>query len=88
MAKRSFKKFLNRLEETGMLFKLNARAQQSHVTLRDVYAGGRAPSIVAARRSIYIWLTEEMGMGNNEVARLFDRNPGGVSRLISKEPVS
>jgi hypothetical protein len=79
--KRSFTKFVDRLEEIGLLKKIEIRALQVHVSLRDLYLGpGKAPSIAAARRAIYLWLIEE-GKGNNEIARLFDRAPSGVLKL-------
>ena len=70
-----------RLQDIGLHGKIEARALQAHVSLRDLYEGPhRAPSIAAARRSIYLWLLKE-GKGNNEIARLFDRAPSGVLKL-------
>jgi DNA-binding CsgD family transcriptional regulator len=79
--KRSFTKFVARLEAIGLHAKIEKHALALHVTLRDLYLGpGRAPSITAARRSIYLWLLKE-GKGNNEIARLFDRAPSGILKL-------
>jgi DNA-binding CsgD family transcriptional regulator len=79
--KRSFTKFVARLDAIKLRAKVEARALQAHVSLRDLYEGpDRAPSIAAARRSIYMWLLGE-GKGNNEIARLFDRAPSGVLKL-------
>lgn len=69
---RSYKKFLARLREIGLLGPIEKRALALHVSLRDLYSGpARAPSIAAARRAVYLWLMKE-GLGLNEVARLFD----------------
>ena len=79
--KRSFTKFVARLDTIKLRTKVEARALQAHVSLRDLYEGpDRAPSIAAARRAIYLWLLKE-GKGNNEIARLFDRAPSGVLKL-------
>jgi hypothetical protein len=81
--KRSFGKFVLRLQDIGLHGKIEKRALALHVSLRDVYegSGGRLPqSIAAARRSIYLWLLKQ-GKGNNEIARLFDRAPSGVLKL-------
>jgi len=79
---RSFKRFSERLEAIGLLFEVNRRALVWHVTLADLYEGPvKAPSIVAARRAVYKWLMEN-GKGLNEVARLFDRSPSGVLKLV------
>lgn len=79
---RSFRKFEARLEAVGLHKTLEARALRLHVSLEDLYAGqGRAPSITAARRAVYLWLMKE-GKGLNEVARLFDRAPSGVMKLV------
>ena len=78
---RSFKPFVARLDATGLHAEVETRALAHHVTLRELYEGpGRAPSIVAARRAVYLWLMEE-GKGVNEVARLFDRAPNGVWKM-------
>ncbi len=79
--KRSFAKFVVRLDAIGLRVKVETRALQAHVSLRDLYAGqGRTPSIANARRFVYLWLLEE-GKGYNEIARLFDRAPSGVLKL-------
>lgn len=80
--KRSFNKFLVRLAAIGLLGGVQARALKLHVSLRDLYEGPtRAPSIVLARRDVYRWLMKG-GKGLNEVARLFDRAPSGISKLV------
>ena len=78
--KRSFRTFESRLQAIGLHGKVETRALQMHVSLRDLYDGPRASSISAARRSVYLWLMKE-GKGLNEVARLFDRAPSGVLKL-------
>jgi hypothetical protein len=84
--KRSFQKFVARLDAIGLLNNVESRAVKLHVTLRDLYEGpNRAPSIAAARRSVYLWLMGD-GKGLNEVARLFDRAPSGVMKLTRERP--
>jgi hypothetical protein len=79
--KRSFSKFVARLDAIGLHVKIETRALQLHVSLRDLYAGqGRVPSIAVARRAVYLWLVKE-GMGYNGIARLFDRAPNSVWKL-------
>jgi hypothetical protein len=81
--KRSFRAFVHRLEEIGLLWEIKSRIQTYHVSLRDLYEGeGRSPSIREARKMIYTWLMKEKYKGNNEVARLFDRAPSGIGKLI------
>jgi hypothetical protein len=80
--RRSFERFLARLEEHGLRDKIEQRALEQFVSLRALYEGPiKVPSIVAARRSIYRWLMKN-GKGLNEVARLFDRLPSGVRKLV------
>jgi hypothetical protein len=80
--KRSFIKFSERLEAIGLYDQVLARTLKMHVSLLELYEGpDKAPSIVAARRTIYKWLMSE-GKGLNEVARLFDRAPSGVLKLV------
>lgn len=81
--KRSFAKFEARLKSIGLLDKVEKRSLALHVSLRDLYDGGHAPSIVAARRAVYSWLVKE-GKSINEVARLFDRIPSGVYKLCAR----
>ena len=82
---RSFTKFYVRIEAIGLRAGIEKRARTHHVTLRDLYDGpNRAPSITAARRAVYRWLTDE-GKGNNEIARLFDRTPSSVSNLLCEK---
>jgi hypothetical protein len=82
--KRSFQKFVTRLDEVELRKMLEERALMMHVSLKDLYEGpDRAPSITAARRDAYLWLMGE-GKGINEIARLFDRAPSGVLKLTQK----
>lgn len=84
--KRSFKKFEAHLLAIGLYDEIEARAAKAHVSLRELYDGpNKAPSIAAARRAVYLWLMKE-GKGNNEIARIFDRAPGGVSALMRGKP--
>jgi hypothetical protein len=79
--KRSFTKFTARLDAIGLHGKVEAHALALHVSLRDLYEGqGRVPSIANARQFVYRWLLKQ-GKGVNEIARLFDRAAGGVSKL-------
>jgi hypothetical protein len=82
--KRSFIKFSERLEAIGLYEQVLARTLKRHVSLIELYEGpDKAPSIAGARRDIYKWLMKE-GKGLNEVARLFDRAPSGVFKLVQK----
>jgi hypothetical protein len=78
--RRSFQKFSKRLEGIGLLKDVEKLALAAHVTLHDLYDGERAPSIVAARRVVYLRLIED-GKSLNEIARLFDRASSGVLKL-------
>lgn len=78
--KRSFRDFVTHLIAIGLRKEIESRALSLHVTLRELYEGDRAPSIVAARRDIYKWLMKN-GKSLNEVARIFDRAPSGVWKL-------
>jgi DNA-binding CsgD family transcriptional regulator len=83
--KRSFAQFVKRLGAVGLLKGVEDRALALHVSLQELYGGpNRAPSIVAARRAVYLWLMKE-GKGNNEIARLFDRAPNSVWKLTRKK---
>jgi hypothetical protein len=83
---RSYNAFVARLEAIKIRTKIEQRALAVHVTLRELYEGpNRAPSIVAARRAVYLWLMEE-GKGINEIARLFDRAPNGVWKMTRGKP--
>ncbi len=83
--KRSFQKFVARLDKIELRQMIEKRALKLHVSLRDLYEGpGRAPSITAARRDVYSWL-HDRGKGVREIERLFDRAPSAVSRLIRKD---
>lgn len=79
--KRSFKKFVTRLETSGLFGRVEARAINMHVSLQDLYEGPYSTSVVAARRSVYSWLIQE-GKTVNEVAVLFDRSASGVAKLM------
>ncbi len=82
--KRSFANFLKRLDAIDLHSKVEKRSIALHVSLEDLYSGaGRAQSIAAARRSVYSWLVGE-GFSINEVARLFDRSPNGVWKMVVK----
>lgn len=86
--KRSFDKFTAKLEAIGLRGTIEGRALAMQVSLRELYEGrDRAPSIVAARRAVYKWLLRK-GKGLNEVARLFDRAPSGVSKLTNGKAAS
>ena len=79
---RSFQKFVRKLDKISLRQTLEERALKLHVSLRDLYEGpSRAQSISAARRSVYLWL-QKRGKGINEIARLFDRAPSGVLKLM------
>lgn len=80
MTTRSFKKFTARLDAIGLRSKIEKRALALHVSLEELYDGPHAPSIIAARRAVYLWLMKE-GKSINEVARLFDRSANGVWKL-------
>lgn len=83
--KRSFAKFTARLDEIDLRRGVESRSVKMHVTLRDLYEGpGRVTSIASARRVVYGWLSKE-GKGINEIARLFDRSPSGVTKLIREK---
>lgn len=82
MPERSFRKFALRLGTIGLRDEVEKRSLALHVSLRDLYEGpDRAPSIASARKAVYGWLKGK-GKGNNEIARLFDRQPSGVQKLM------
>jgi hypothetical protein len=82
---RAFKPFVARLDEIGLHAEVETRTLVHHVSLRELYEGpDGAPSITAARRAVYLWLMET-GKGLNEVARLFDRAPSGISKMTSRD---
>lgn len=81
MNKRSFAKFVRRLGERGLHVSIEARALKHNVSLKDLYEGDREASVMVARRDVYSWLMES-GKSVNEVARLFDRAPNGVWKLM------
>jgi hypothetical protein len=78
--KRSFKRFATRLDKSGLRKGVEKRALALHVSLQELYEGARVPSIIAARRAVYLWLMQE-GKSINEIAVLFDRAPNGVWKL-------
>jgi hypothetical protein len=83
--RRSFAKFVARLEEIDLRRGVESCSVKMHVTLRELYEGeGRETSIAAARRVVYLWLSKE-GKGINEIARLFDRAPSGVTKLMREK---
>ena len=77
---RSFEKFVERLNAVGLRNGVQELSLASHVSLRELYEGPIAPSIIAARRTVYSWLMGE-GKGVNEIARLFDRAPSGIFKM-------
>ena len=82
--KRSFAKFVARLDSIGLRADVEKRSLAHHVSLQDLYEGpNRAMSIATARRAVYLWLMKE-GKSTNEIARLFDRAPNGVWKMTQK----
>jgi len=82
--KRSFTKFVTRLDAIDLHKDVESRALKHHVSLRELYDGpSRAQSIAAARRDVYEWLVKE-GKSINEIARLFDRAPSGVWKMLKR----
>lgn len=85
MPKRSFQTFARRLKKIGLHAAIEKRALMLHVSLRDLYEGAnRAQSISAARKSVYLWLMRQ-GKSINEIARLFDRAPNGVWKMMKEK---
>lgn len=81
--KRSFTSFARRLVEMSLRAEVEDRAKSFNVSLRKLYEGEfQAPSIVRARRVIYGWLVNVRGFGVREVARLFDRAPSGIVKML------
>ncbi len=78
--KRSFKRFSDRLVNAELYLKIQALALKHHVLLSELYDGDKSPSIISARRAVYVWLIRQ-GKSVNEVARLFDRAPSGVWKM-------
>ncbi len=78
---RSFKKFEERLRLTGLYGRVESRALNHHVSLRDLYEGRYTTSVVAARKAVYSWLVQE-GKSPSEIADLFDRNHAGIYKLL------
>ena len=82
---RSFKTFSYRLKSIGLRDEIEKRALKQNITLRELYEGpDRAPSVVAARQAIYTWLSTR-GKGINEIARIFDRHPSGILKMLRKK---
>ena len=80
--KRSFEKFEAHLYLVGLHADIEKHARKQNITLRSLYEGeNRAPSVSAARRATYSWLRAR-GKGVNEIARLFDREPSGVAKML------
>lgn len=86
MKARSYERFAARLTEIGLFNQIAAQARQQHITVRELYEGSNrgAPSVNRARKAIYAWLRDKKGKGNNEIARLFDRAPSGIARMLKK----
>lgn len=82
--KRSFAKFAQRLEEIELREEVEDRCLRMHVTLQDLYEGRARGSVKSARSDVYAWLHKTKGKSVNEVARLFDRAPSGVLKLVRK----
>lgn len=82
--KRSYDKFVARLEASDLRREVEARSLFMHVSLKDVYEGPHSPSVIAARRAVYAWLMKK-GKGVNEIAALFDRAPNGIVKMTSKK---
>jgi len=81
IAKRSYGKFIKRIDSIGLLKGAESRCRAFHISLRDLYEGqGRTPSIASARRAVYRWLRDG-GKSINEIARLFDRAPSGIMKM-------
>lgn len=80
---RSFRKFAARLELIGLRGQIERRTLALHVSLRDLYEV-QGTSSATARRAVYQWLMKE-GKSINEIARLFDRAPSGVWKLLTRE---
>jgi len=82
--KRSFKRFETKLRKASLFGSIRSRATKMHVSLRELYEGNvrPTPSIAAARRDVYVWLHDTKGKSVNEIARLFDRAPSGVLRMV------
>jgi hypothetical protein len=84
--KRSFPKFVDRLNAAGLKEEVEAHARAHRVSLQDLYEGPyQAPSVVAARRAVYRWLAKNKKKGTNEIARLFDRARSGVVKFLNNE---
>lgn len=81
--KRSYTKFEARLESVGLLTDVEKHARRQSITLRELYEGpDRAPSVSAARKSVYTWLSKR-GKGLREIARIFDRAPNGIRKMLN-----
>lgn len=78
---RSFPQFIKRLRAIDLYDEVETLALENHVSLKDLYEGSYTASIRNARRAVYVRLVE-LGKNPREVARIFDRNAGGVYRLV------
>lgn len=78
---RSYPRFVKRLRDVDLYDEIETLALESHVSLKELYEGSYTASIRNARRAVYVRLVE-LGKNPREVARLFDRNAGGVYRLV------
>lgn len=80
---RSYAKFVRHLREVDLYDEVETLSLENHVSLKDLYEGSYTASVRNARRAVYIRLVE-IGKNATEVARLFDRNAGGVYRLVGE----
>ena len=68
---------------TGLYGRVESRALNHHVSLRDLYDGRRTMSVVTARRAVYSWLLQE-GKSVYEIGDLFDRSHAGIYKMIGR----
>jgi hypothetical protein len=81
MKTRAFGVFVRRLKSIGLLDEIEKHAANASVSLRDLYSGDPTASVVGARRAAYQRLHVK-GKSVREIARLFDRAPSGVHKLL------
>jgi len=82
---RSYKKFLKRLDSSGLRPELEKRAKATRVSLQEIYEGPRTGPVIAARRAVYGWLRGTKSMGYREIARLFDRGSYSIWKLTREK---
>lgn len=82
---RSYAAFLRKLDTIGIRSQLEKRSLKNQVSLERLYGTHARGSELtsAARADVYVWLAKR-GMGINEIARLFDRAPSGVMKLLRR----